>query len=81
MAEEGYNKGLEYFGAKQTAEAAIAWKQASDWGNPKAMCDLGWMYSQQGLGVTKDESMAFQWMLKSAEKGVSPSNRAVANTP
>jgi TPR repeat protein len=37
-------------------------------GYAEAMCEVGWMF-EKGNGVAKDNSKAFEWMLKSAQQG------------
>jgi len=67
-AHKEYQKGLGLFAKEQHADAFKHWLSAANQGYAKAMCDVGWMYSQ-GHGQAKNEKEAFKWMLKSAEAG------------
>lgn len=67
--EQEYKRGLDLFGKKDYKGAFDAWKDAADRGYPKAMCDVGWMYSQGNSSVPKDNAKAFEYMLKAAEAG------------
>ena len=44
------------------------WLRSANGGYPKAMCDVGWMFSQ-GKGTPVNEKKAFEYMLKSAQAG------------
>lgn len=66
--QKDYQKGLALFGKELYNEALQNWLAAANQGYPKAMCDVGWMFSQ-GYGHQKDEEEAFRWMLKAAEAG------------
>ena len=33
------------------------------------MRHIGWMYSEGGYGIEKDDEVAFEWLLKAAELG------------
>merc|ERR1719397_1855247 len=67
-AEAEYKRGLTLFGAKDYERAFQCWENAARMGYPKAMCDVGWMYSQ-GHGIERNDKSAFEWMLKAAENG------------
>lgn len=67
--EEQYKRGLELFGKKDFINAFEAWRSSADRGYAKAMCDVGWMFSQGKGGVPKDNQKAFDYMLKAAQKG------------
>jgi len=66
--EDEYKSGLACFGEKKYPEAFQMWLSAANRGYFKAMCDVGWMYSQ-GNGVEKNEVKAFEFMLRSAQNG------------
>lgn len=67
--EEEYKRGLNLFSKKKFTEAFQAWRSSADRGFAKAMCDVGWMYSQRDKGVDMDEDKAFEYMLKAAQLG------------
>jgi len=69
LGQETYAEGLDLFGKKNFALASKRWQESATLGYSKAMCDLGWMYSQEYKGMPKDPAAAFKWMLKAAEKG------------
>ena len=51
-------------------EAAFFWfKQAADQGFPSAQYNVG-VLSREGVGIEKNESLAFEYMLKSANNNV-----------
>ena len=66
--EQCYDKGDEYYDAKNYTEAAKWYRKAAEQGYADAQCDLGYLYDQ-GLGVTKNYTEAVKWYRKAAEQG------------
>ena len=72
-AEEEFQKGEAYYNGTPTVskdyqEAFQCYYTAAMLGHAMAQCQLGLMY-RDGLGIEKDEAMAFQWFLKAAAAG------------
>ncbi|WP_426434137.1 tetratricopeptide repeat protein [Bradyrhizobium genosp. P] len=63
-----YQLGRAYAANHQTAEAAAAWRKASDKGSTSAMVELGVLYGT-GTGVAKDEAQARQLFERAAQAG------------
>lgn len=64
QAQEAYKSG-------DKASAIEAWKMAAEAGNPAAQHNLSVVY-RTGDGVAKDEQMALDFLVKSAEQGYVP---------
>ena len=60
--------GLEAFKNKDYQRAYREWKVAAEAGQAEAQFDLGVLYAQ-GLGVSRDLTVAATWYRKSAEQG------------
>lgn len=72
-AEQGdamaqYNLGRCYHFVKNAEDAAIWYKKAAEQGYVRAQAALG-EYYLEGIGVKKDELLAFKWLRKAAEQG------------
>ncbi|KJC59718.1 hypothetical protein UP10_16345 [Bradyrhizobium sp. LTSPM299] len=63
-----YQLGRAYAANHQIAEAAAAWRKASDKGSTSAMVELGVLYGT-GTGVAKDEAQARQLFERAAQAG------------
>jgi TPR repeat protein len=61
------NLGMTEYLSSQ-ADAVTRWRKAADLGNPHAMCNLAWAYSN-GRGVATNRELAFQLFAKAAEGG------------
>ncbi|KAF9112730.1 hypothetical protein BGX30_007211, partial [Mortierella sp. GBA39] len=86
MLSEIYNYGTSYRGPDCTIDLETQSKiegwfmDAADQGVAHAQICMADMYAK-GLGVVKDESKAFEWLLKAAEQGNEDSQRRVAYSP
>ncbi|KAG9062203.1 hypothetical protein KI688_006535 [Linnemannia hyalina] len=83
MLSEIYNYGTSYRGPDCTIDLETQFKikewfmDAADQGVAHAQVCMADMYTK-GLGVPKDEYVAFEWLLKAAEQGDEASQRRVA---
>lgn len=66
--EELNKKSKDFLSEGDTKHAVPFIKQAAELGNAEAEYNLGYCY-QQGIEVTKDDSLANVWFLKSAKQG------------
>lgn len=63
-----FSSGMAAFAAKQFSRAMQFLSPLADKGNLEAQHRLAIMY-QNGLGVVRNEQLAFEWMLKAAQQG------------
>lgn len=64
-----YNEAVAKRGAGQPRDAVAFFRRAADLGEPRAMLELGEMYTG-GMGVTRDDYEATRWFRKAADLGV-----------
>ena len=67
-ANAAFDKGITAFGAGNVTDAVDAWTSAAAGGHPMASYLLGQLY-EQGRGVEKSPTLAFQYYERAAEEG------------
>jgi TonB family protein len=62
------SSGLAYFRKNDAGPALACYRAAAERGNASAMCNIATLYDN-GLGVDKNDPLAFEWSLKCAQAG------------
>ncbi len=74
---EQFSDGVAAFAAKEYTTAAILWKQEAGKGSADALLQLGLLYDL-GLGMPRDQAVAFDYYLKAAQLGLADAEFNVA---